>query len=985
MKHSTLMRTSVITIQAAMLAFCLSSQAKAAPLTIANDQQMQAEFGPSGLLQIRDQANERTIAFAADRFSIAVGDQTFDSEKPADSRSTKDKSVTYTWKLDGVAVRVVYELSDGWRFVSKQIFVDAPAGSEFTVGRVMPFDGQVQNPLHEAYRLNGDRYGVSLRMKAKEEDAPPTHGCFLLVQNPYSEIKAEGQGVSLAYDADMKWKAEDGAFASDRMCIGLYELTGHTFRADMAPEWQYVQDPDQFLKEGDHIDSAEIDAVTKCAREFLLENRTKSVRVHIGWCENDYQIDMATAEGKTEFRRIIDQAAAMGCQHLLYTPSHSVLAPLEDSRDAWKWESNLWFHMGQKLRQDQWIPGRDPLPDDVIEVQDYAKGKGLKLMAYAYPSMPFMQNPEWTRWMTEQGKEPSNYLTVDTGLRSFQDWFVDKCVTFSEAAGCSGYSFDHWWPSYKPDLGNVTSIYQQWYGCRRILENLRKRAPDMIIDGRQQYHHFGMWTWLAGSYPHPMMSDEQPGSFNSIVDLSTDRVNGARQRYIAWRLMTRDFCPIEILPGFITHQTQRSDADKTMRRDNYRTRDWDFLGWKYNLLSSIATAPFNHVINYIPARDSDEFKAFSDEDKAFFRRWLDFTDENMEVLRNVRPIIGQPMVGRCDGTAAILDDHGYVFLFNPNYRAMDAEFKLDASIGLTRGENFILRELYPQEGMAISKPGSGVWGVGDSVKIRMLGTSVRVLKIDPVTSPPKRAMLFGAPGEATAKAETVTLTGVSGPVGERRDLTIRLANANAVRKLVINGVATPFKQNDDVLTCAVTFSGTPFAQAQQIGTYDADFNGSVVEGEFTIPKRIFKQLVARKKSWPVNYTEDDLVAPWTDPSRLLLYVQIAEPYLSQEVPAMRDGKEIMITERRPIRKDRVTIEIDGQAVEVKEGYNGVYPYVERTAMGMYADVSDLAPDVAHRIKVTLPEGLKPGQFQGLFFEHVETEFTGEVGQPQRQQ
>jgi hypothetical protein len=276
-----------------------------------------------------------------------------------------------------------------------------------------------------------------------------------------------------------------------------------------------------------------------------------------------------------------------------------------------------------------------------------------------------------------------------------------------------------------------------------------------------------------------------------------------------------------------------------------------------------------------------------------------------------------------------------------------------------------------------------VWGVGDSVKIRMRGTSVRVLKIDPVTSPLKRAMLFGALGEVTVKAGTVTVTEVRGPVGERRDLTIRLTNVNSVKKLVINGVATPFKQNDDVLTCAVTFAGTSFAQAQPIGTYDADFNGSVVEGEFTIPKRIFKQLAARKKAWPVNYTEDDLVAPWTDPSRLLLYVQIAEPYLSQEVPAMREGKEIMITKRRPIRKDRVTIEIDGQAVEVKEGYNGIYPYVERTAMGMYADVSNLAPDVAHRIKVTLPEGLKPGQFQGLFFEHVETEFTGEVSQRQR--
>ncbi len=47
-------------------------------------------------------------------------------------------------------------------------------------------------------------------------------------------------------------------------------------------------------------------------------------------------------------------------------------------------------------------------------------------------------------------------------------------------------------------------------------------------------------------------------------------------------------------------------------------------------------------------------------------------------------------------------------------------------------------------------------------------------------------------------------------------------------------------------------------------------------------------------------------------------------------------------------------------------------------MGMYADVSNLAPDVPHRVVVTLPEGLKPGQFQGLFFEHVEDQFTGQI-------
>lgn len=47
-------------------------------------------------------------------------------------------------------------------------------------------------------------------------------------------------------------------------------------------------------------------------------------------------------------------------------------------------------------------------------------------------------------------------------------------------------------------------------------------------------------------------------------------------------------------------------------------------------------------------------------------------------------------------------------------------------------------------------------------------------------------------------------------------------------------------------------------------------------------------------------------------------------------------------------------------------------------MGIYTDVSHLTPDVEHRIRVTLPAGLRPGQFQGLFFDHVENEYTSEI-------
>jgi len=556
---------------------------------------------------------------------------------------------------------------------------------------------------------------------------------------------------------------------------------------------------------------------------------------------------------------------------------------------------------------------------------------------------------------------------VDTGLRSYQDWWIDMLIRFYKYTGIGGYSFDHWWMNYTDEAGLVSSKYQQWFGTRRILEELRLRAPEMIVDGRQQYHGFGTWTWLAGTYPHPLMSDEQPGSFNAIPDLSTDRVTAGRQRWVAWRLMTRDFTPVEIRPGFITHQTQRGDAKEVMRRDKFRTRDWDFLGWKFNLISSVATAPFNHVVNYLPARDEQEFAAFTEADKQFFKDWMDFTDQNADYLKNIRPIIGQPMMGACDGTSAILDNRGFLFLFNPNYRRMTAEFKLDESIGITGSGAYLLTELFPVQGVHPGNPGAGFYAKGDAVSIPMDGVTTRVFKIDPADKTLAEPVLFNCPGNPNLVGDVLTLEEVSGLFGETVDLIVALPAGKTVGKLIVNGTDHPFSLSGQILTASVTFEGEDFRQAQQIGLYDSQFAGEYFEQAFAIPQRVFTQLESRKKIWPIEYTEDDLIAPWLDPSRLLLYVQIAEPYMQKQV-----GDEMR---KKPIRANELKLELNGRPVVLNEAYNGVYPYVERTNLGFFADISGLAADTPHAVKLTLPKGLKPGQFQGIFVDHVENEYT----------
>ena len=149
----------------------------------------------------------------------------------------------------------------------------------------------------------------------------------------------------------------------------------------------------------------------------------------------------------------------------------------------------------------------------------------------------------------------------------------------------------------------------------------------------------------------------------------------------------------------------------------------------------------------------------------------------------------------------------------------------------------------------------------------------------------------------------------------------------------------------------VPFDGAPFSQYQQIGAVDPAFAGGRFSARFTVPQRVFDQLAARRKAWPIPWTAEDYRTTWLAPERLLLFVQIAEP--------------------DPTWEARLTI--DGRTVELRKAYSAVRT-APRTFVGFYADLSLIAADREHTLELELPR-LRPGQLQGVFFENVETEYT----------
>jgi hypothetical protein len=173
-----------------------------------------------------------------------------------------------------------------------------------------------------------------------------------------------------------------------------------------------------------------------------------------------------------------------------------------------------------------------------------------------------------------------------------------------------------------------------------------------------------------------------------------------------------------------------------------------------------------------------------------------------------------------------------------------------------------------------------------------------------------------------------------------------------VGRATVNGVPVKFTRTADGVTLPVAFEGAPFRHSQQI---DTRVTGGAASGSFTIPQRIFDQLAARRAAWPIPWTPEDYRSTWLVPHRLLLYVQFAEA------------------------DDQWTasLKIDGRPVDLLKAYASVRAN-KRNFTGFYADVSLLAAAVSHTLELELPRGLKTGQFLGVFFENVETEYTSGI-------
>jgi hypothetical protein len=176
-----------------------------------------------------------------------------------------------------------------------------------------------------------------------------------------------------------------------------------------------------------------------------------------------------------------------------------------------------------------------------------------------------------------------------------------------------------------------------------------------------------------------------------------------------------------------------------------------------------------------------------------------------------------------------------------------------------------------------------------------------------------------------------------------------LPATRAITAVTVNGLPQKFSQSGNYIEVRVSFAGERFAEAQQIAL-EPDDDGTL-RGSFFVPHRIFDQLAARKRQWPIPWTKDDYETTWLAPERLLLFIQVADAEDTMEASAMLDGRTVKLT----------------------PAYTSTRP-VARCFVGYYADLSSIAPDVRHTIELHV-QGLALRQLQGVFFDNVLPQFT----------
>jgi hypothetical protein len=440
------------------------------------------------------------------------------------------------------------------------------------------------------------------------------------------------------------------------------------------------------------------------------------------------------------------------------------------------------------------------------------------------------------------------------------------------------------------------------------MRRLKEEFPGLYYQGFYGRKEYGLWGQKYVDQ-HEFYWEQYFQDVRSLYpDLHPDRLNANGVRMQTW--WSENF---RFLPTVMNHAiAQRMNQLYAHPPDLKKL--WDHIGWKYAFMSALAvggslTAPF------MPENPED----IADY-QAFYRKWLEWARKNFEYVKYGVSFGDQVTVGGIDGHARIKDNHGYIFLCNPNPRPTRKEFHLDDEIGLAARGRFTLKELYPSDGAYYfdEAHNRGIFSTGDAVSIVVPAREVTLLELSPFQEG-QLPVLFGANGRSERKGNTLHVSGLAGEPGGTARLAVATGADDKLKALSVNGRTVASRREGQYLISEVHFAGvelprrlddwrTPNGQPFSFPYHDA-YESVSLTTQFRAEPGIRALL---KSAAPRNAAEIDAIIqklgdtgweipglvkegkfpdtfPWARPDRLLLIIPFTDAERIGAVELRLDG------------------------------------------------------------------------------------------------
>jgi hypothetical protein len=693
----------------AFAAASLSAQDADAVRLSAGQLRVAVDRASGGIESIANGYTGRTVAvedrggrLVFDGFEIDLGQLAF-----ASAAST-DGETRFRASAHGVQIERIYRVRLGGDYIDRRLVLVNRGAEPVVLKRaedgVLRFGEPFQSTLYHDDNMTFDAaqdsnrevdatLGTALNVFLRQ----PGGGFFTGLKYPYWRPQVTLDSLALPYEPN--FRIEPGSTLElPTFFLGAYRADGVIVRKQL--HWK----PRLISMEPNPMDLGEVRAMQRLMRDYLPLYPAPA-KGYFLWL-NSWWAVLGTPEEEAmqgeitpalvpAWTRLLDQVKASGAVDALNT------AP-------------VWVGLANYIGEPQTLAkvgpdARFPINDSIRQVLDHARSISVPLLGFADPDGRAYRadRPDWRLQPTF---DPAVRFRANCHANpEYEQWFARLVDDTIAQTGIVGWAWDYHWmlrpalcfnPHHGHEIGNTE--FEQYRNVTASVEQLRRAHPGLFIEIYWGLKEGGSWAHRG------LNSLENVYENGNVSPPGVTRADD--ERFQMWFNQNYRF-----LPTYMNLAQINFDGNEPN-------------GERYSILSALSGSHHGQLNEWIDLKDKAG-SARKLEELAYWKRWA---GEHLDYLDDRVTLFGMPArKDGIDGSAHILGDRGFVFVFNPWPGAEKwGAVLLGSLIGLEKGERFAVTEIGSRAPRKV-----GVYRRGDALVFPIAAKTALLFEVEPTEEP----------------------------------------------------------------------------------------------------------------------------------------------------------------------------------------------------------------------------------------------------------